>query len=268
MSTATSSAPSLFGATGPGAGASATPAARSGVLIADAHSLLDLMYDGFYMLFLLKNRHAPQGHDEFRQRVRDFLTQFERGTRKLDSSAEDVYNAKYAFCALVDETVLMSQFRIRDDWQLRPLQLEYFGDQLAGENFFERLEALRREGAAKLQVLEVFHMCLLLGFQGKYLLEGSEKLNYLTARLGDEIAHLRGSRPGFAPRGLPPDRVAHALRSDVPMWAVAAVFALCGVLAFVGLRASLSRGVRQQIDGYAQVVKLAPRAANVTITLP
>jgi hypothetical protein len=45
MSTATSSAPSLFGATGPGAGAgtSATPAARSGVLIADAHSLLDLM---------------------------------------------------------------------------------------------------------------------------------------------------------------------------------------------------------------------------------
>jgi type VI secretion system protein ImpK len=266
MATASSAPPSLFGATGPGTGAPA--AARGGVLVADARSMLDLMYDGFYMLFLLKNRHAPQGFAEFRQRVREFLIQFERGTRKLDCSAEDIYNAKYAFCALVDESVLMSQFRIRDEWQLQPLQLEFFGDQLAGENFFDRLEQLRQQGAAKLQALEVFHMCLLLGFQGKYLLEGSEKLSYLTARLGDEIAHLRGSRPGFAPHALPPDRVMHALRNDVPLWAVVAVFALGGLLAFVGLRAHLSRSTEQQLAGYSQVVKLAPRAAHVTITLP
>ena len=259
--------PSLFGASG-SAAAAAAASPRSGVLIADARSMLDLMYDGFYMLFLLKNRHAPTSGDDFRQRLRDFLTQFERGTRKLECSAEDVYNAKYAFCALVDETILMSQFKIRDEWQLRPLQLEYFGDQLAGENFFERLEQLRRQGAAKLQVLEVFHMCLLLGFQGKYLLEGSEKLNYLTVRLGDEIAHLRGARPGFAPHGMLPDRVVHALRSDVPLWVVCAVFALCGLLAFVGLRASLGSAANKQLAAYSQVVKLAPRVANVTITLP
>lgn len=265
MSSVSATAPSLFGASG---AAPAAAAPRHGVLIADAHSLLDLMYDGFYMLFLLKNRHAPHSTDDFRQRVREFLVQFERGTRKLDCSADDVYNAKYAFCALVDETVLMSQFKIRDDWQLKPLQLEFFGDQLAGENFFDRLEELRRQGVAKLQVLEVFHMCLLLGFQGKYLLEGSEKLNYLTVRLGDEIAHLRGSKVGFAPRGLPPDRVAHVLRNDVPVWVVAAVFALCGLLAFIGLRSMLAHQTRQQLAAYDQLVKLAPPAANVTITLP
>ncbi|MED5618030.1 type IVB secretion system protein IcmH/DotU [Ideonella sp. BN130291] len=264
MAPASSNPPSLFGASGPGT----APQPRSGVLIADAHSLLDLMYDGFYMLFLLKNRHAPLGFEDFRQRLRDFLTQFERGTRKLDCSAEDIYNAKYAFCALVDETVLMSQFKIRDEWQLRPLQLEYFGDQLAGETFFEKLEELRRQGAAKLQVLEVFHMCLLLGFQGKYLLEGTEKLNYLTVRLGDEIAHLRGTRPGFAPHGLLPDRVAHTLRNDVPLWVVVSVFALGGLLAFIGLRAHLARSTGEQLAAYSQLVKLAPRAANVTITLP
>jgi type VI secretion system protein ImpK len=264
MSSASSAAPSLFGSAGP----APAMAPRQGVLVSDAHSLLDLMYDGFYMLFLLKNRHAPHSAEEFRQRVREFLTQFERGTRRLDSPAEDVYNAKYAFCALVDETVLMSQFKIRDEWQLKPLQLEYFGDQLAGENFFERLEELRRQGAARLQVLEIFHMCLLLGFQGKYLLEGTEKLNYLTVRLGDEIAHLRGSRVGFAPRGLPPDRIAHALRSDVPLWAVAAVFALCGLLAFIGLRSSLAHATERQLAAYGQLVKLAPPVANVTITLP
>ena len=134
--------------------------------------------------------------------------------------------------------------------------------------FFDRLEELRRLGASKLEVLEIFRMCLLLGFQGRYLLEGSEKLNYLTVRLGDEITHLRGSRPAFAPRGLAPDRVTHALRNDVPLWVVTAMFALCGLLAFVGLRASLSHSVQRQLAGYAQVVKLAPRVANVTITLP
>ena len=265
---APASPPSLFGA-GTGAPAPAGPVQpRSGVLIIDARSLLDLLYDGFYMLFLLKNRHAPLGLDDFRQRLREFLTQFERGTRRLQCSAEDLYNAKYAFCALVDETVLASQFRIRDEWQLRPLQLEFFGDQLAGEGFFERFEALRRDGAARLQVLEVFHMCLLLGFQGKYLLEGTEKLGYLSARLGDEIAHLRGSRPSFAPHGLPPDRVVHALRSDVPLWGVVSVVALGALLAFIGLRGHLERRTQQQLAGYVDVVKLAPRAANVTITLP
>ena len=52
------------------------------------------------------------------------------------------------------------------------------------------------------------------------ILEGSEKLNYLTGRLGDEIAQLRGKRPSFAPHWAAPDRVAHALKRDVPLWVI------------------------------------------------
>lgn len=265
MTTPASLPPSLFGSP---PGGQAAPASREGVLMADPRTMLDLMYDGFYMLFLLKNRHPPAQAEEFRQRVRDFLARFERAAKRLGMETEDVYQAKYAFCAVVDETILRSSFAIRDAWQLRPLQLEYFGDQLAGEHFFDRLEALRREGARKLQVLEVFHMCLLLGFQGKYLLEGTEKLNYLTARLGDEIAHLRGKAVGFAPRALPPDRVVHTLRHEVPAWAVAAVFGLFGLLAFVGLRATLAQDTQQALAAYGDLVKLAPKMAHVTITLP
>ena len=265
MTTTPAGPPSLFG---PHAGGSTAPAPREGVLVADPRTMLDLMYDGFYMLFLLKNRHPPTQADQFRQRVRDFLAQFDRAAKRLGLETDDIHQAKYAFCAVVDETILRSSFSIRDAWQLRPLQLEYFGDQLAGEHFFDRLEVLRREGARKLQVLEVFHMCLLLGFQGKYLLEGTEKLNYLTARLGDEIAHLRGKAVGFAPRALPPDRIVHTLRHEVPAWSVAAVFALCGLLAFVGLRASLARDTEQGLAAYSELVKLAPKMAHVTITLP
>ena len=142
------------------------------------------------------------------------------------------------------------------------------GIQLAGKNFFARLEDLRRQGAARLQVLEVFHMCLLLGFKGKYLIEGIEKLNYLTARLGDEIAQWRGRHAELSPRWAAPDRIAHTLRHEVPLWAIASVFALLALGAFIGLNWHLSRGTQQDLAAYQDVIKMPPKVANVTITLP
>lgn len=234
----------------------------------DARSLLDLLYDGCYMIFLLKNGQAPTDATEFRDRVRNFLGGFERGAQRLGLEADNVFLAKFAFCALVDEVVLMSDFKIRAEWERRPLQIEFFGEQLAGERFFEYLDKLRQGGAPRVQVLEVFHMCLLLGFQGRYLLEGSEKLGYLTARLGEEIAHLRGRRAAFAPHGEAPDRVAHRLKSEVPLWVIGSVFALVAALGFVGLKAMLHRQTAADLVSYSGLVKLAPQAAHVTITLP
>lgn len=263
VSTPASVAPSLFAGGTPG---SVPVAARAATL--DAHTLLDLMYDGFYLVFLLRQRQAPRDAAEFRERIKDFLMEFERGALRLKADAEDVHLAKYAFCALVDETVLSSSFRVRDAWERQPLQLQFFGDQLAGEHFFDKLEAVRAQGARRLQVLEVFHMCLLLGFQGKYLLEGSEKLGYYTARLGDEIAHLKGKRAPFAPHWAAPDKVMHTLRHEVPLWAVASVVALFGLAAFIGLRWQLGRTTQGDLSAYQDVVKLPPRAAHITITLP
>lgn len=261
MITPTSSAPSLLDAVHGGQ-----------PLMADAptsaHSLMDLMYDGFYALFMLKNRCAPQDEAAFSFKMQKFLADVERNAKKLDVSAEDVYAAKYAFCASVDEIILRSQFQIRDAWERRPLQLMMFGDQLAGENFFNQLEALRSKGNSHVQALEVFHMCLLLGFEGKYALEGPEKLNYLTARLGDEIAHMKGKSAGFAPHAARPDAIINKLRNDVPLWVVVSLFALIALSGFWGLNWMLGRSTEASINGYSDIVKLAPRAANLTITLP
>ncbi len=242
--------------------ASATASGR------EARSLLDLLYDGCYMIFLLKDGQAPADASTFRERVRQFLAGFERGAQRLGTEADSVFLAKFAFCALVDEVILMSDFRIRDEWERRPLQTELFGEQLAGERFFDYLDRLRQGGAARVQVLEVFHMCLLLGFQGRYLLEGPEKLAYLTARLGEEIAHLRGRRAAFAPHGERPDAVVNRLRTEVPLWVIGSVFALVAALGFAGLRYTLQRQTAADLARYSGVVKLAPQAANVTITLP
>ena len=232
------------------------------------HTLMDLMYDGFYALFMLKNGNGPQANADLISKLTAFLDEFTRGAKKQGAAPEDIDNAKYAFCAAVDEIILRSHYGIRDAWSRRPLQLVLFGDQLAGENFYHRLEALRARGSAHLQTLEVFHMCLLLGFQGRYMLEGPEKLAYLTARLGDEIAHMKGRQSGFAPHAERPDQIVHKLRSDVPLWVLCSVFALICALGYIGLRGMLGRGTQNTLAAYNDVVKLAPRQATLTITLP
>jgi type VI secretion system protein ImpK len=256
------SAPSLLsGARQPSAAARAAPPA-------EARNLMDLMYDGFYMLFLLKNRYTPTEAESFRAKVREFLQQVDRGGKRIDASNEDVYLTKYAWCALMDEMILASRGALTESWQRNPLQLEMFGEQLAGDAFFDKLEQLRAQGAAKVQVLEVYHMCLLMGFQGKYLIEGSEKLGYLTARLGDEIAAHKGQRAAFAPHAYAPDRISHKLRAEAPLWVLGSVLALAMLLAFLGLRWLLDRQTSADLGAYAQLIQLPAQSANVTITLP
>jgi type VI secretion system protein ImpK len=254
------SAPSLF--------ADSAPIPREQATEASSRSLVDLLYDGFFMLILLSNRKMPTDADAFLAQVRKFLDDFERSAQKHGFNAADIYDAKYAFCAAVDETVLSSRMDIRTAWERCPLQLTLFGDQLAGENFFSKLEEARNGGVHRLNALEVFHMCLLLGFKGKYLLEGPEKLKYLTAQLGEHIAHIKGKQAGFSPRGEPPDQIAHALKREVPIWVMTAVLALLGLVAYISLDWYARGTTEAAMAPYQAIVKLAPRAPFLDIILP
>lgn len=231
-------------------------------------SLVDVMYEGFYALFLLKDGCGPHDKTAFAEHMASFLGDVDRRARTLGVSAEDVSAAKYAFCAAVDEIILRSDYAIRETWETRPLQLRLFGDQLAGEHFFQRLEDLRAKGSVHLQALEVYHMCLLLGFQGRFALDGQDKLNYLTARLGDEIARMRGKARGFAPHADRPDQIAHKLGSDLSLCVLGSVVALAGLCAYLGFRTTLAHETERSVASYNDLVKLPPRSANVTITLP
>jgi type VI secretion system protein ImpK len=225
------------------------------------------MYDGFYALFMLKNGNGPQENAEFAHKMSQFLDDFGRAARKHGASPDDIDAAKYAFCAAVDEIILRSPFAIRDAWERRPLQLALFGEQLAGENFFHRLEALRARqrpfaGAGGVPYVPA------AGLPGP-LHPGRLGETQLPDRaLGDEIAHMKGKRGGFAPHAERPDQIVHKLRSDLPLWVLCSVFGLVCVLGYIGLRTSLDRNTEQQVAAYNDVVKLAPRQANLTITLP
>jgi type VI secretion system protein ImpK len=231
-------------------------------------SLTDLLHEGFYLLHLLKQGNAPGQLEDFQRRIVRMLDDFECEARRLHAHGDDIEAAKYAYCAALDEIVLSSQFELRGAWERTPLQLTVFGDQLAGKHFFERLEALRGKGAVRLQALQVFHMCLLMGFEGRYAMEGRDRLAWITARLGDEIAHIKGKGRGFAPQAGRPDQVAHKLRRDVPPWVLALLLVSVAGGAFVSMRLSLEREEARRMAPYNDVVQLPPQPASLTITLP
>lgn len=231
-------------------------------------NLVDLLYDGFHMLILMRNNCMPSDANTFSHAVQSLLDQFEREAQKHGFSNDNIFDAKYAFCATIDEAVLSARTGIRDAWERHPLQLLLFGEQLAGEHFFDRLEAARNGGAGRVAALEVFQMCLLIGFKGRYLLEGPEKLKYLISQLSDQIIHLKGPPPGFAPHWSTPDNIANAIARDIPLWIIASALALLGLLAYIGLQWHGQRTAHNMLAPYSDIVQLPPHPPTLTITLP
>ena len=114
----------------------------------------------------------------------------------------------------------------------------------------------------------MFHLCLLTGFKGRYLLEGPEKLKYLVSQLGEQITHIKGKAPGFSPHWAPPDQIVNAIRREIPLWIIAAVLALVGLVSYLGLEWQARSQVRETLAGFTDIVQLAPRPPTLTLTLP
>lgn len=128
---------------------------------------------------------AIPASQEVRPVVGDLLRQLDATAAQIGASRQDCDDVKFALVAFIDEVVLSpsNNFPLRDEWEQTPLQLEFFGEHLAGVKFFERLEAAAREIEGRADVVEVYYLCLLFGYRGKYnisFLEG-ERVNIIKA---------------------------------------------------------------------------------------
>lgn len=238
----------------------------------DTVQLIDLLYDGFYLVFLLKNGYIAEQAHSFRDKILEMLQQFEQQARKLQFSAQDIHDAQYAYCALLDETIVSQQdpsfFQLQNIWLINPLQLNLFGSQLAGDRFFEILEQLRSHGKERLAALEIFHYCLLLGFQGHYRLKATESLNHLVARVGDEIDFLKANKTAFAPYVALPDQIQHKIHHELPFFWILIALLLFTLLSFASLYYFLSRHEQQSLSALKNLIQPSAENAHITIYLP
>lgn len=174
---------------------------------------------------------------QFRQEVEQggvdesFSVELEQAFVQLDQLGfekqlvhENVQHVKYALAAFVDEILLHQAWSGRNDWMSQPLQLKLFGEHLAGEGFFKRLDSLRQRGAEMVDILEVYYVCLQLGFEGIYRMSGLEKLMGLQVDLRSQIDLARGGiEPRLAPEVVPQQGFITHVSREVPFWVVASV---------------------------------------------
>ena len=106
-----------------------------------------------------------------------------------------------------NESALNSRQPALADWSRRPLQEELFGGHMGGEWFFQHVEQLlaRPDSPALADVLEVHHLCLLLGFRGRYGFDDRGALHALAAQLDDRVKRSRGVPGDLVPDWRPPN---------------------------------------------------------------
>ncbi|WP_223464672.1 type IVB secretion system protein IcmH/DotU [Pseudomonas sp. GL-RE-26] len=190
-------------------------------------TLKDLVQDFISMALIVRKGRQVTSVSAFEASVDTFFKALERDARGANYSVEQVKDTQYALCAFLDESVLRSgDNELRRHFELQPLQFRYFGVHLAGEGFFEKIDALRGDVKQNLDVLEVYHLCLALGFEGKFSLGQKDQLRYLANTLGQDIARFRKTPKALSPDWALPDQVSQMLRHEVPLWLYLALIAL------------------------------------------
>lgn len=129
------------------------------------------------------------------------LDELEARAAAAGIAAELAQHACYALCAWLDERVLTSDLAARRAWSAEPLQLRRFGELAAGDEFFVRIDALRTDRAPDaVDALEVYALCLALGFRGKHVGPGAEERRLvLLDQLAAAIAGGRANRGDGSP---------------------------------------------------------------------
>lgn len=202
--------------------------------------LPDLCADIFTFCLQLQRSKDPGDPEQLRLKFDELFRTLETRARQSDIPEPHVADAKYAIVAYIDEMILTSDWSsVKDVWSGRPLQLEYFNEFNAGENFFEKLQRYRGvEEQKKLDVLEVYYTCLALGFKGMHGadLAGIEKLKSLAENVGREIrkARSKSEDTALATNWKPPDAMPQLVK-NFPAWVVAVICGCVILILFVVL---------------------------------
>jgi type VI secretion system protein ImpK len=113
-------------------------------------------------------RHALRHPDPagLRARLREQIDGFERSARAAGVPEDRVAPARYALCALLDDSAAATPWG--REWATHGLLTELHGERGGADKLFALLDQMAGEAAKHLDLLEFFYVCLALGFEGKY----------------------------------------------------------------------------------------------------
>jgi type VI secretion system protein ImpK len=158
--------------------------------------------------------------NDLRPKIVGMLQDFEKRAERYRFNHKIVQVSKFALASFVDETVLTNNFPLKNEWEKNPLQLEYFGEQLAGNKFFDKLDAMLKQIEVTQDAVEVYYFCMLLGFKGRYAVYEQDKLLATLQRTANALVKVGKIRSvELSPHWLANDQPKPPEKRGMPVWA-------------------------------------------------
>jgi type VI secretion system protein ImpK len=172
------------------------------------------------------------------------VQKFEADAAAAGVATEHLAAARYAMCAVLDETVLSTPWGSESIWSTHTLLTTFHKETWGGEKFFQILDRLKQDAARNVDLLELLYLCLALGFEGKYRIQnrGREQLAVVQDELYRLIRQVRGDfERQLSPHWKGVEDRRNPLARYVPLWVVASVLVAVLLGLFISFRIGLAR---------------------------
>jgi type VI secretion system protein ImpK len=168
--------------------------------------------------------------NELRTKFETMFDEFERRAERYRFNHKIVSVSKFALAAFVDETVLTANFPLKNEWEKNPLQLKFFGEQLAGNKFFDKLDSMLPQIEMTQDAVEIYYYCMLLGFRGRYAIYEQDRFMAIMQNTANQLVKVGKIKAvELSPHWLANDQPKPPEKKGMPVWAKV------GTLGFVGL---------------------------------
>ncbi len=186
------------------------------------------------LLSQIRNTPSHPNPEALHQQLASEITQFEKRAQAEGVAPETIYIARYALCSTIDEFVMATPWGANSIWSRQSLLSLFHKETFGGEKFFRLLNKLEQDPGRNLDLLELFYLCLALGFRGKFAVsnDGVNELERVRQSLYQVIRNQRGDfEPELSVQWEGLDKHASPRGSIVPAWLAASVV----VLVLIGL---------------------------------
>lgn len=227
-------------------GATAPPAPAPAMAVSEAiemkNGLNPLVNSAATLLTLVHKLRSTMQHDnppDLHRRLTEEIKTFERNARNRGIESDSVIAARYLLCSVIDEVVLNTPWGAGSGWSQHSLLSLFHQETSGGEKSFLILQRLLETPGTHLDILELFYLCLSLGFQGKYRVmpRGNEQIEQIRDNLYNTIEQHRPSREGdLSPHWEGSVKPQAYMKNYIPMWVIASVVLAVLVLTYSGFR--------------------------------
>lgn len=191
----------------------------------------------------------------------DEIKQFEQAAKNKQIASEQILPARYLLCTMLDEIVLNAPWGANSLWGQHSLLSQFHNETGGGEKCFSVLQRMLEAPASHLEVLELFYLCISLGFQGKFKVDprGRENLEQISNTLYQTIRNYRQEfESDLSPHWQSQVAGKRSLMQYIPLWVVASCVMVVLLVTFSGFRVWLYQSTEptaERLDSLLQTEK-------------